>query len=44
MVGSGLVESLASKFTVSPALMLSVSAAMLALGFPGPSPLHPVSI
>ncbi len=38
------MESLASKFTVSPTFMLAVSAEMLALGLPGPSPLHPVSI
>ena len=43
MVGFGLVEDLASKFTDSPAFMVSRSELRLAFGLPGPIPPQPES-
>ena len=41
IVGSGVVEARASKFTVSPELIVSLSELRLAFGLPGPIPPQP---
>ena len=44
MVGSGVVDSLASKFTVSPTLISCLSALILALGVVELSAEHPTRL